>query len=231
VNFKEDVRKHFAINLTKEQENLFELYFEELISYNKHTNLTAITKKDDVYYKHFYDSLTLIPFIENKGGSLCDMGSGAGFPSLPLKLIYNDLKVTIIDSSTKRIKFLEGLVEKLNLNDVEIVNSRIEEYGVNNQEKFDYVSARALGNLTLITEMALPMLKKGGNFLAMKGSKVDEEINEALNAINLTGGKILNQMNLELPYNYGFRSIVVINKIKSIKGYPRRYQEMIKKPL
>lgn len=231
MNFKEDIRKHFNVLLTNEQENLFNLYYEELIDYNKHTNLTAITEKDEVFYKHFYDSLTLIPFINNKEGSLCDMGSGAGFPSLPLKIVFPYLKITIVDSANKRIKFLKDLVNKLNLENVTIVKDRVEEFGVNNQKSFDYVTARALGNLTLITEMALPMLKVDGSFLAMKGSKVLEEINDANNAINLTGGKIVNQMNLELPYNYGFRSIVSIKKVKHVQGFPRRYPEMLKKPL
>ena len=231
MNFKEDLRKHFNVLLTNDQENLFNLYYEELIDYNKHTNLTAIREKDEVYYKHFYDSLTLIPFINNKNASLCDMGSGAGFPSIPLKIIFPELKITIIDSANKRIKFLKELVKKLNLKDVLIIKDRIEEFGVNNQQKFDYVTARALGNLTLITEMALPMLKEDGYFLAMKGLKVAEEISDAQNAITLTGGKIVNQMNLELPYNYGFRSIVLIKKVKHVKGFPRRYPEMIKKPL
>lgn len=231
MNFKEDIRKHFDLVLTLEQEKQFKLYYEELIDYNKHTNLTAITDIDEVYYKHFYDSLTLIPFIENKESSLCDMGSGAGFPSIPLKIVFPELKITIIDSANKRIKFLKGLVQKLKLKDVLIVKDRVEEFGVNNQQMFNYVTARVLGNLTLITEMALPMLKDQGYFLAMKGSKVLEEIQGAQNAINATGGKIVNQMNLELPYNYGFRSIVLIKKVKHVKGFPRRYPEMIKKPL
>src|SRR5690554_8046793 len=136
MNFKEDIRKHFNVLLTNEQENLFNLYYEELIDYNKHTNLTAITEKDEVFYKHFYDSLTLIPFINNKEGSLCDMGSGAGFPSLPLKIVFPYLKITIVDSANKRIKFLKDLVNKLNLENVTIVKDRVEEFGVNNQKSF-----------------------------------------------------------------------------------------------
>ena len=231
MNFKEDIRKQFNVLLTENQEKLFNLYYEELINYNKHTNLTTITNESDVYYKHFYDSLTLIPFINDKEANLCDMGSGAGFPSIPLKIIFPNLKITIIDSANKRIKFLENLIAKLKLEDVTLVKARIEEYALNNLEKFDYVTARALGNLTLITEMALPMLKIEGTFLAMKGSKANEELNDAKNAINLLGGKLINQMNLELPYNYGFRSIISIKKINHIKGYPRKYLDMIKKPL
>lgn len=231
MNFKEDIRKHFNILLTNEQLNMFEIYYETLIEYNKHTNLTRITEKDEVYYKHFYDSLTLSNHIFNEEASLCDMESGAGFPSVPLKIIYPNLKITIVDSSNKRINFLKYLLEKLNIKGVKLVHDRIEVFGLKNLKKFDYVTARALGHLNLITEMGIPMLKTNGRFLAMKGSNVNEEINESLNALLILKSKIVNQVNLELPYDYGKRSILVIEKEKHVKGYPRRYALMIKKPL
>lgn len=231
MNFKEDLLYILKIDLTNEQEEMFNIYFENLIDYNKHTNLTTITEKTDVYYKHFYDSLTIANFIKVTDGSICDMGSGAGFPSIPLKIIYPNLKVTIIDSSNKRIKFLQQLVEALKLTNVTLVHSRIEDYGIKNQATFDYVTARALGNLTLITELALPMLKVNGKFIAMKGSKGLEELNAAANAIKVTGGKLEEEQYLELPNNYGERSIYIINKYKHITGYPRNYQEILKKPL
>ena len=229
--FKEHLRQHFKIVLTKKQEEQFESYFNKLVEYNKHTNLTTITERKEVYYKHFYDSLTLLPFIKNENASLCDMGSGAGFPSIPLKIIYPSLKITIIDSANKRVTFLKQLVELLKLEDVTISHSRVEEYGLKNQEKFDIVTARALGNFTLISEMALPMLKVGGTFLVMKGSRGKEELNEAQNALKILSGKVVNEMNLELPYDYGMRSIFKVEKTKHVKGYPRRYPEMLKKPL
>ena len=128
MNFKEDVRKSFGIILSNEQLEQFAIYYQELIEYNKHTNLTAITDEHEVYYKHFYDSLTLIPFIKNDNLSLCDMGSGAGFPSIPLKIVYPNLNITIIDSVNKKIKFLSSLIEKLNLSNIKLVNGRIEEF-------------------------------------------------------------------------------------------------------
>ncbi|VEU79645.1 16S rRNA (guanine(527)-N(7))-methyltransferase RsmG [Haploplasma axanthum] len=231
MDFKEDIRKSFNILLSDEQLLKFSKYYDKLIEYNTHTNLTTITEKEDVYYKHFYDSLTLIPFVNIKDGSLCDMGSGAGFPSIPLKIIFPELKVTIIDSANKRIKFLSELVEELGIDNVNLAHQRIEEYGQNNQEKFDYVTARALGNMTLITEMAIPMLKVNGEFIAMKGSKGKEELTDAKQAIQKTGGKLINSMYLELPNDYGERSIFLIRKINHINGYPREYQQMLKKPL
>ena len=231
MDFKEDLRKHFNILLTEEQEEMFSLYFNKLIEYNKHTNLTRITEENDVYYKHFYDSLTIKTFIEGNGVTLCDMGSGAGFPSIPLKIIMPNLKVTIIDSSNKRIKFLKELVTELKLDDVNLVHSRIEDFGINNQQKFDYVTARALGNLTLISEMAIPMLKVDGIFIAMKGSKSNEELNNAISVFRILKSNIVNEMNFELPYDYGERTIYVIKKDVHVKGYPRKYQEMVKKPL
>lgn len=230
MNFKEDIRQHFKVNLTNEQMGMFETYYDLMIEYNKHTNLTTITNKDDAYYKHFYDSLTLIPYIED-GKMICDMGSGAGFPSIPLKIIFPNLKVTIIDSSNKRIKFLQQLVEKLNLNDITLVHDRIEVYGRANIGKFDYVTARALGRLNLILEMAIPLLKNKGYFLAMKGERGPEELNEALNALKVLNAKVTIETKLLLPYNYGERYIYIIEKQNQVNGYPREYKQMLIKPL
>lgn len=231
MDFNNDLSQYLELNLSEDQNLLFEKYYNKLIEFNSHTNLTTITEKVDVYYKHFYDSLTINDFIVKTDGSICDMGSGAGFPSIPLKIINPNLKVTIIDSSNKRIRFLQELVDLLKLSDVTLVHSRIEDYGIKNQAKFDYVTARALGNLTLITELALPMLKEGGSFIAMKGSKGDEELLAAKNAIKVTGGKVVDKKYLELPGEYGLRSIYIINKEKHVNGYPRLYQEILKNPL
>lgn len=231
MSFTEDIRKTFGIVLSNEQIELFEKYYELLIEYNKHTNLTTITNKEEVYYKHFFDSLTLINHLTNKEGYIVDMGSGAGFPSIPLKILFPTLKVTIIDSLNKRITFLNELINRLNLNDVLLIHGRIEEVALKSQEKYDYATARALGNMTLITEMSLPMLKVGGSFLAMKSANVKEELLKAKSAIKTLGGKIVNEMYLELPNNYGSRSIIEIEKERHIKGYPRRYSQMVKNPL
>lgn len=230
MDFKADIREHFKIELSNQQMLMFETYYNLMIEYNKHTNLTTITNKDDAYYKHFYDSLTLIPYIKD-GKKLCDMGSGAGFPSIPLKIIFPNLKVTIIDSSNKRIKFLEQLVSILNLDDVTLVHDRIEIYGRANLEKFDYVTARALGRLNLILEMAIPLLKNKGYFLAMKGERGKEELIEAKNALKILNAKVTIETKLLLPHKYGERYILLIEKQSHIKGYPREYKQMISKPL
>jgi|SRR5690625_1220045 len=231
MNFKEDLRKHFNILLTNEQLEMFEIYYKTLIEYNKHTNLTRIVYKEDVYYKHFYDSLTLSNHIFNEEASLLDMGSGAGFPSIPLKIIYPNLKVTIVDSSKKRINFLKELTTKLKLKDIKLFHDRIEVFAHKNLNKYDYVTARALGHLNLITEYAIPTLKVGGRFLAMKSLNVNNEINESDNAFKVLHAQIINQINSELPNDYGNRTILIIEKKKHINGYPRKYSKMIKKPL
>lgn len=231
MEFKSDVLEYLKVDLTKSQLSSFESYYEKLVDFNKHTNLTTITEYNDVFYKHFFDSLTIYEFIKGENPSICDMGSGAGFPSIPLKILIPDLKVTIIDSSNKRIKFLSELVELLGLNDVTLIHSRIEDFAINNQMTFDYVTARALGNLTLISELGLPMVKLNGLFIAMKGSKGKEELANAKNAIKVTGGKLINEQYLELPNDYGERSIYIIKKEMHFNGYPRNYQLMLKKPL
>lgn len=231
MNFREDVRLNFKIDLTNEQINAFEKYYQMLIAYNSHTNLTRITEPPDVYYKHFYDSLTITHFMNNFTGSLCDMGSGAGFPSLPIKIIYPSLKVTIVDSSLKRIKFLEGLVKELKFDDVTLVHDRIEDFARNNQNIFDYVTARALGNASLISELGIPLLKEGGIFLMMKGKEGFNELQAAANTLKVLKSTVVNQINLELPYQYGMRTIIKIKKDKHVSGYPRKYQDILKKPL
>ncbi|MCF7931087.1 MAG: 16S rRNA (guanine(527)-N(7))-methyltransferase RsmG, partial [Acholeplasmataceae bacterium] len=167
MKFKEDISKELNIEITEEQATQFETYYQFLIEYNEITNLTRITEKEEVYYKHFYDSLTLVKSINfNEIESICDMGSGAGFPSIPLKIIYPHLQVTIVDSLNKRIIFLNKLVDKLGLVDIKLIHNRVEVFALDNQMEFDLVTARALGNLSLILEMGIPMTKIGGKFIA-----------------------------------------------------------------
>lgn len=229
-SFKEDIREFYKYELSEQQMKMFEIYYEFMIEYNSHTNLTTITDKKDAYYKHFFDSLTLMPYI--KGDEhICDMGSGAGFPSLPLKIIYPDLKVTIIDSSNKRIRFLEEIVSKLNFKEVDLNHDRIEVYGTKNKNKFDIVTARALGKLNLILEMAIPMLKVNGSFLVMKGSLGNEELLESKNALKILNSSVESSIELLLPHEYGTRHLYIIKKIKHVKGYPRSYPQMLRSPL
>jgi 16S rRNA (guanine527-N7)-methyltransferase len=232
VNFKNDVETLLRRTITEEQLRLFEIYYQFLIEYNEITNLTRITEKQEVYYKHFFDSLTLTNVIDFEHvSSVCDMGSGAGFPSLPLKIMYPHLDITIIDSLGKRIMFLNLLVQKLQLNHVNLVHDRVETYATSHQQKFDIVTARALGHLSLISEMGIPMAKINGYFLAPKGLNVEEEIKESKHAISLLGGAIKSIKSFELPLNYGHRTNILLQKKKHIDGYPRTYVQMIKKPL
>lgn len=232
MKFREDLMSELSITINDEQLEKFHVYYQYLIEYNKITNLTRITEKNDVFYKHFFDSLTLAKSVDIKAySSLCDMGSGAGFPSIPLKIIYPHLKITIVDSLNKRITFLSNLVDKLNLEDVELVHDRVENFATNHQMHFDLVTARALGHLSLITEMGMPMLKKDGYFIGLKAKQFEDELNQAKSAIATLGGQIENIHEMILPHDYGYRVHILIKKARHIKGYPRSYVNMTKKPL
>ncbi|MDY0338905.1 MAG: 16S rRNA (guanine(527)-N(7))-methyltransferase RsmG [Acholeplasmataceae bacterium] len=232
MNFNEDVKEIFHVVLNDKQNEQFHQYYDFLVEYNKKVNLTAITEQDEVFYKHFFDSLTAINYFNfSQITSLCDMGAGAGFPSIPLKIIYPHLEVTIIDSLNKRILFLEQLTKKLGLESIHLIHERIETYASSHQMNFDLVTARALGDLSLICEMGLPMVKINGNFLAYKGSKIDEELERSMNGIKILGGEIKSVESFELPHNFGFRTIINIKKTKNVKGFPRTFQLMKKKPL
>lgn len=226
-----------GIELSDVQKEQFATYFHELVETNKVMNLTSITDEDQVYLKHFYDSIVL-GFVDekilNKELTLCDVGSGAGFPSLPLKIINPKLKITIVDSLNKRIKFLEGLVNELNLTDVSLVHGRAEEVGKNPQfrEKFDVVTARAVAAMNVLTEFCLPLLKVGGQFVAMKSEKAPEEVKNAQYAIETLGGTIKQQESVELPNDAGIRNFIFVEKIsKTPKKYPRKPGTPAKKPL
>ncbi|PKK96534.1 MAG: 16S rRNA (guanine(527)-N(7))-methyltransferase RsmG [Tenericutes bacterium HGW-Tenericutes-3] len=232
MSFNIDLEKNLSIVISDQQKKQFEIYFEFLIEYNKITNLTRITEVDEVYYKHFYDSLTMASTVNmNEIQTLCDMGSGAGFPSIPLKIIYPHLHITIVDSLNKRIIFLQKLIDKLEIDKVDLVHDRVEQYALTHQEQFDIVTARALGNLSLISEMGIPMTKIKGKFIALKGINYESELDESLNGIKILGGKVQDIVKYDLPYDYGTRYHIVINKNKHVKGYPRHFSIMSKKPL
>jgi len=232
MSFNQDLYKIFGIQLTKEQESQFQIYFHELVEYNKHTNLTRITEETEVYYKHFFDSISLIKAIDVLDQStLCDMGAGAGFPSLPIKIIYPHLKVTIIDSSNKRINFLKLLINKLQIDHIDLVCDRIESYARKHQQLFDIVTARALGALPFIIELGIPMLKNSGHLIAYKSSQFKEEIDLSKNALYKLNSKIAHITEFSLPNQLGERALIDIIKIKHVVDYPRAYQQMLKKPL
>lgn len=232
MTFRDHVQLLLNLTLDEKQLKLFDDYYHELIEYNKITNLTTITDEEGVYFKHFFDSLTLAKTVDlSKIVTLCDMGSGAGFPSIPLKIVYPHLKVTIVDSLNKRILFLNRLNEILGFTDIECIHDRVETFALKRQGFFDLVTARALGHLRQISEMGIPMVKENGLFVSLKGPHFQEEINQSTNALKLLKSSIEKVDEFELPRNLGKRANIVIRKHKHIVGYPRTYQIMTKKPL
>lgn len=232
MTFKDHVESLLNISLSENQISLFNTYYHELIEYNKVTNLTSITDEEGVYFKHFYDSLTLARTVDlHSTTTLCDMGAGAGFPSIPLKIIYPHLKITIVDSLNKRIHFLHHLTEVLGIQDIHCIHDRIETFALKNLSSFDIVTARALGHLRLIAEMGIPMVKESGVFVPLKGPQFQEEIDQSTNALKLLKSSIERIDEFELPNGLGKRANIIIRKHKHITGYPRAYHLMIKKPL
>lgn len=224
--------KNLGINLSNNQIKSLETYAQELKIYNEHTNLTAIKEENDIYLKHFYDSLTLVKTINfNEVENLLDIGTGAGFPGLVLKIAFPHLKVTLLDSNNKKTKFLEHMKEILKLNDVTIINDRSEKYIENKREYYDIVTARAVKNLPVLNELCIPFVKVDGYFLAMKGQN-NEEIEESKYGINMLNATIEDIKEIKLPYENSNRTIVKIKKQGLTKNiYPRSYEKIIKKPL
>ncbi|WP_138419163.1 16S rRNA (guanine(527)-N(7))-methyltransferase RsmG [Aquibacillus sediminis] len=215
-----------GIELTEKQIKQFEIYYQTLVEWNQKMNLTAITDKEEVYLKHFYDSITAafyFPF--SKEASICDVGAGAGFPSIPLKICFPELKVTIVDSLQKRITFLNHLAEQLELDDVTFYHDRAELFGKNQQfrESFDVVTARAVARMSVLSELCLPLCKIGGTFIAMKGPNMDEELNHSQKALKTLGGELEKIHTFQLPEDNGERNISVVKKAsKTPKKYPRK---------
>lgn len=225
-----------GISVSEKQLKQFDQYLKLLQEWNEKINLTAITEDDEVYLKHFYDSITLAHFIDfkEKPLTLCDVGSGAGFPSIPLKILFPSLEISIVDSLMKRINFLELLVEELGLENVNLYHARAEDFGQRRQFRngFDVVTARAVANLSVLAEFCLPITKVGGTFAAMKGAKASEELNASKKAIKILGGKTEKVESFELPEEAGERNIILINKEKKTPGkYPRKAGTPNRNPL
>lgn len=224
--------KEYNIELTKTQLDQFEKYFELLVEWNEKMNLTNITKKEEVYLKHFYDSLTLAFTHSLNEESLCDIGAGAGFPSIPLKIVFPKLKITIVDSLNKRITFLNHLVKELRLTDVQAVAARAEEYVADHRESFDIVSARAVARLNILDELCLPLCKVGGYFITLKGAQGEQELEECKQGIKKLGGKVEKIEKFTLPDHDDQRINIYIHKTSSTpKGYPRMFAKIKKSPL
>lgn len=219
------------IEITDEKINQLKLYMDFLIEYNSHTNLTAISNEQDVYLKHFYDSLTIVKAIDlKKVNNLLDIGSGAGFPGMVIKIFFPEISITLIDSNNKKTKFLSQLSKKLNL-DVEVINMRVEDYAKTNLNKFDVVTSRAVANLRVLSEISLPLVKKTGLFVPLKGI-LDDSLEDSLVTIEMLNGKVKDIISFQLFKDAGTRNIVVVEKTKETDiSELRTYDKIIKKPL
>ena len=228
---------NYGFKLSSKQKEQFATYYNKLIEFNKKVNLTRITDKNEVYLKHFFDSITpLLEFSDLFKGekSLCDVGAGAGFPSLPIKILCPDLSITIVDSLGKRLMFLDELVSDLSLDKVTLVHSRAEDAGQNKnlREKFDLVTGRAVARMSVLSEYCLPLAKVDGYLVALKGPKAQDELAEAKNAIEVLGGSVKEVKELTLPDTDDERTLIVVKKVKATpKKYPRQAGTPNRKPL
>lgn len=217
--------KDYKITLTENQYEQFQKYFELLAEWNEKMNLTAITDESGVALKHFADSLSLLNFVDiPQNSSLADVGTGAGFPGVVLKIARPDIKLTLIDSLNKRLVFLGEVCAQLDI-EAELIHSRAEDGARDEKlrESFDFAVSRAVARMNVLSEYCLPYVKVGGAFCAMKGAQANEEFKESLNAINTLGGKLENKYFFELPENGGERAIAVVRKVRNTpQKYPRQ---------
>lgn len=228
----ESLSKKINVKIENEQVDKLITYMKVLQEWNEKINLTAITADEDIVLKHFIDSLTVEKYIEN-GAKIIDVGTGAGFPGMVLKIARNDTKITLLDSLNKRINFLNEIIQKCGLENIETVHGRAEEYGNNKEfrEMYDVSIARAVANLSTLAEFCLPFVKVGGKFIAMKGSNI-EEIEESKEAIKILGGEIEKIDTFTLPETDIVRNIVIIKKVKNTpKQYPRKPGTPAKNPI
>ena len=236
--FKEELQKaaaEYGINLTETHIAQYNRYFELLIEWNEKINLTAITAPKDVAIKHIIDSITAYDAaLFREGTTVIDVGTGAGFPGLPLKIFCPEIKLTLMDSLNKRIKFLQTVVEELGLKDVECVHARAEEGARNKKyrESFDIAVSRAVARLPVLCEYCLPFVKKGGHFIALKGMQYNDEAEEAVKAIKVMGGSRTEIRPVKLPEIDDKRAVIIINKtMPTPKTYPRKAGTPTKNPI
>ncbi len=238
--FEELMREELSelsIILSDQQLHQFYQYYELLVEWNKVMNLTAITELEDVVTKHFVDSLSLVkvlPDLDLEKVNILDMGTGAGFPGIPLKIAFPELKITLLDSLNKRINFLNEVVVQLGLKEIEAIHGRAEDYGRDRtyREQYDYCVSRAVANLSTLSEYCMPYVKIGGAFIPYKSGKIEDELNQAKGAVKLLGGKIEDVVTFMLPKTEVERSFVVIRKTEGTsKKYPRKAGLPGKEPL
>lgn len=224
--------KDLKIDITEEKLDKLDKYYNLLIEWNSKINLTRITDKEEVYLKHFYDSLTLSKIIDlNKDISVCDIGTGAGFPGIVLKICFENLDITLVDALNKRVVFLNDVIEKLNLEKINVYHRRAEDFAKENREKFDLVTSRAVSRLNILDELCIPLVKVGGNFVAMKAN-AKEEIEEAKKGIEKLGAKQDDTIIFNLPKEEAIRTLVKYKKYKKTDiKYPRVFDKIKKNPL
>ena len=226
--------KETGIDLSDMQLEKFQIYYELLIETNKVMNLTAITEENDVVNKHFMDSITLGKYIRLNGRRVIDVGTGAGFPGIPLAIINNDVHFTLMDSLNKRINFLNMVIEKCGLNNIETVHSRAEDLGHNDnyREKFDYCVSRAVANMSVLLEYCIPFIKTGGKFISYKSENSEDEVKQSESAQQKLGCKFIQTYSFELPGTDISRKLYVFEKYRKLgKSYPRQAVKPKKNPL
>ncbi|MCL6428874.1 Ribosomal RNA small subunit methyltransferase G [Spiroplasma sp. JKS002669] len=218
--------------LTKEIEANLQRYYQLIIEYNQKFNLTTITEEDEVYNKHFYDALLMTNVIKLNDQSLCDVGSGLGVPGIVLKICFPNLKLSIVEANQKKCQFLKVVTDNLKLQDVHIINQRVEVFAHEYREIFDLVVARAVAPLNILNEICLPLVRISGKFIAYKALNVNSELNNINSGLSLLGATLINQNSYQLPNNYGTRNLLIFQKQKLTPlKYPRPYQQIKNKPL
>ena len=223
--------KKININISCDILIKLDKYYHLLITENEKYNLTNITEETSVYLKHFYDSLTITKAINLDNQKILDVGSGAGFPGLVLKICFPNLKVTLVDALEKRIKFLNLVIEKLDLKDINAIHSRAEDYARNFKEEYDLVTCRAVAKLNILNELCLPMVKINGYFIPMKAN-ISDEIEEAKSSLNKLNSKIDDIIEFKLPVEGSIRNLIKIKKIGKINSiYPRKFDKIKRNPL
>ena len=224
--------RDFGVTLTPEQLSTFQTFSRDLIAANERVNLTTITDPDAIALKHFLDSLSVAPLVQN-ARTLIDIGSGAGFPGIPLKIVFPNLRVTLVEATNKKVNFLKQIISTLNLHNITAIQSRAEDLGRDpkHRDQYDVAIARAVADLAILSEYALPFSRVGGIFIAQKGREVDEEVARTASALKTLGGRVREIVPVQLP-ELEPRHLIVIEKISATpKEYPRRAGMPERKPL